>query len=362
MRIRIDRWQALLCFGAAGALVLSGCGGASKSTDDQPESFSASRIEILVGQSPGGGHDTTARAIADNLGNHLPNNPTIIVRNMPGADDKVMTNYLYNDAKADGSFLGVMNFSIPTYQLQGEGPDQGVRYDSGKFNYLGSPTVTTYVLVLHKRLGIGADNLDELATKKVRMANETPGDGPHAAQAALELGLGWDLEPIFGYEGDSRTLAIERGEVDGVITTWESLEQREAAGIESGDLIAVLTMGVDGPALEDPRLKDAKRADELFASRSEEDRQILAVVQSKFGYARALAAPPNMSPEMVEQFRTAFMEMNEDPAYIERAEASYFVVPTPGDVVQERIEKFMDTPREAVDALAAKIAEESPNR
>lgn len=334
--------------------------GAVRAADNNYE-FSGKTIEILVGQSAGGGHDTTARVYARHLGKHLPGEPNVIVRNMPGADDRVMMNYLYNDAEPDGLTLATMNFSIPGYQLRGEGPEEGVRFDVNELSYIGSPTVVTYVMVVHKRTGITAANLREsMQGKSLRFGDENPGSGPHTAQVALALGMGWDLESVFGYEGDNRTLALERGEVDAAITTWESLEEREAAGLASGDLIPVVTIGVDGPALDDPLLQGVPTADELFADASEEAKASLAFVQGKFGFARSLIGPPDMEPELLELFRTAFDEMNADPEYVADAEKFFSVVPTPGSEVERRVAAYMALPPEAVEALSEAIKAATP--
>src|SRR4051812_23177332 len=67
------------------------------------------RMTIVVGFSPGGTYDATARLIARNLGRHLPGNPGVTVQNMPGAGSMAATNHLFNVAPRDGSVLAVIN-------------------------------------------------------------------------------------------------------------------------------------------------------------------------------------------------------------------------------------------------------------
>src|SRR5215212_11974283 len=69
-----------------------------------------SQISLLIGTTPGGGYDVYARALARHLGRHLPGNPTVIPKNIPGAGGLTLTNYIYNKAPTDGSeFATVQN-------------------------------------------------------------------------------------------------------------------------------------------------------------------------------------------------------------------------------------------------------------
>src|SRR6476646_5048867 len=63
-------------------------------------------IEFLVGGAAGGGYDIATRTIALHIGRHIPGNPGIIVRTLPGATGLVMTNQLYNVSKRDGTAIG----------------------------------------------------------------------------------------------------------------------------------------------------------------------------------------------------------------------------------------------------------------
>ena len=59
-------------------------------------------VTLIVSTSAAGGYDTLARAIARHIGKHIAGNPTVIVRNMPGAGGLTATNYLYAAAARDG--------------------------------------------------------------------------------------------------------------------------------------------------------------------------------------------------------------------------------------------------------------------
>ena len=47
--------------------------------------YAGKTIDLIVGASPGGGYDIYARAVSRHLAKHIPGEPTIVVKNMPGA-------------------------------------------------------------------------------------------------------------------------------------------------------------------------------------------------------------------------------------------------------------------------------------
>src|SRR4051794_19976935 len=88
-------------------------------------------ITIISSFGPGGGYSVYADLLARHLGKHLPGNPTVTVRNMPGAGGLNGTNYLYNVAPRDGSVLGIVPQTVAIAQALGAAQ---VRYDVRQFN------------------------------------------------------------------------------------------------------------------------------------------------------------------------------------------------------------------------------------
>ena len=100
--------------------------------------YKGKTLSIVVSSSTGGGYDAMARAIARFIGKHLPGNPTVLVRNMPGAGGITAMNYLYNAAEKDGTVIGLVQNNTPMEPLFGT---KEARYDASKFNWLGTPSV-----------------------------------------------------------------------------------------------------------------------------------------------------------------------------------------------------------------------------
>ena len=92
-------------------------------------------ITLLVGTSPGGINDISARLVARHLGRHIPGNPGFIVQNNPGAGGLVTVNRIYNTAEKDGTVLAKIERAVPQLQIQG---DRNANFDPLKLTWLGS--------------------------------------------------------------------------------------------------------------------------------------------------------------------------------------------------------------------------------
>src|SRR5258708_3197565 len=60
--------------------------------------YKGKTFTVVSGSAPGGGYDTYARLLARYLGRHLPGNPTVVPRNMPGASSYLAANYIFSIA------------------------------------------------------------------------------------------------------------------------------------------------------------------------------------------------------------------------------------------------------------------------
>ena len=60
-------------------------------------------LSMVVGYPTGGSNDIYARSVARHIGKHIPGNPTVVPRNMPGAGSVVAMNNYANRASRDGT-------------------------------------------------------------------------------------------------------------------------------------------------------------------------------------------------------------------------------------------------------------------
>src|SRR3977135_2663566 len=87
-------------------------------------------MTINVGSGFGGGFDAYARLMALHYGRHMPGNPSIVVKNVPGATGLVAMNSLYNAAPRDGSTILASFNTVVLSPLYG---DANARFDPRKF-------------------------------------------------------------------------------------------------------------------------------------------------------------------------------------------------------------------------------------
>src|SRR5690606_11749059 len=75
----------------------------------QKVDFAGKRIDVLVPFAPGDGSDVYARALQPFFEKHLPGNPTIVVRNVPGARSIPGANQFQDRAKPDGAHVMIVS-------------------------------------------------------------------------------------------------------------------------------------------------------------------------------------------------------------------------------------------------------------
>src|SRR5258706_1127760 len=97
--------------------------------------FEGKTITIITSTGVGGTYDVTARLISRHMPRYIPGNPTMIVQNMPGGGNVLATNHMYTIAPKDGTMIATIHNAMPVHQVL---DGQGVRFDAGKFEWLGS--------------------------------------------------------------------------------------------------------------------------------------------------------------------------------------------------------------------------------
>ena len=80
----------------------------------RPISTSGKTVELIISTGAGGGLDTNGRIVARHLGNHIPGNPTIVAKNMPGAGHIRAANYVFKQAPKDGTTIATF---IPIFVM-----------------------------------------------------------------------------------------------------------------------------------------------------------------------------------------------------------------------------------------------------
>ncbi|MEO6165293.1 MAG: tripartite tricarboxylate transporter substrate-binding protein, partial [Candidatus Binatia bacterium] len=237
-------------------------------------------VRIIVGFSAGGGYDAYSRLIGRHIQKHIPGNPSIIVENMAGAGSIILANHMFNAAPKDGTVIGNFSGQIILEQLFG---NPAVQYDLAKFRYLGVPIGETYLLIATRKSGV--TKLDELLGAKAKQLTigGIPGSTVEQGPMLMRDLLGANIKVVSGYKGTSDVrLAMESGEIDGIMNSWESSKVTSLDRIKSGDWQLLAQLG-DNPIAELP-VKGVPTIPMI--AKTEEQRQLLrfgAAAPNQFG-------------------------------------------------------------------------------
>ena len=154
-------------------------------------------INLLIGVNVGGSYDRDARLIARYLGSHIPGNPTVVPQNMIGGGGIVMANYLQTIAPKDGTTIGMMPNTLPMNQMAGMA---GVRYDIGKFHWIGSmmPPAHSAMVAWHAS---GVRTIDDARRREISAGASPKGSYVYTMAALLNEYLGTKFKIVAGYQG-----------------------------------------------------------------------------------------------------------------------------------------------------------------
>lgn len=309
---------------------------------DSVEAFYKGKtLDMIIGYSPGGGYDQYARLVSRFLGHHIPGNPKIVPRNMPGASSFLATNYLANVARQDGSVLGAVAQSIALSQVMGE---PSLEFDASKFPHIGTPALDNNVLVTWHNSEIKSF-ADAVATPSIIGA--TGGSTSSQYPNIMNSVLGTQFEIITGYPGGNEiNFAMENGEVDGRgSVNWASIGP--LGWFEDGLINVIVQVGLQ----RETDLPDVPLVFELATN--PEDERLLRLLSAPTALGRPIITTPNVPEERVQALRDAFDAMVADPAFLEAAAAEGLVVlPKSGVALQAIVDEIIDSNPEDVARLA----------
>jgi len=272
-------------------------------------------ITIIIPIGPGGAYDAYARILSRHLGKHIPGNPTIIARNMPGGGGVIASNYLYSVAPQDGTTLAIIISSFATDQLF---DNLQIKYDAQQFLAVGRLVDTTSVLFFWHTSPIKTlhDLYDRPSTVGITAVNDVPA---YRLRAMNRL-LGTQIKLVPGYpSARDFVLASERGETDGGTSTFVGLSQMFSGYLADKKLNVLVQFA----ARRDRFMPDIPAVIELTRDPQAIDIFKLLVATDEIG--RSLFATPNVPAARLVVLRSAFQAMLADPDF--RAEAEQLKLP-----------------------------------
>jgi tripartite-type tricarboxylate transporter receptor subunit TctC len=322
--------------------------------------YAGKTVTVLVNYSAGGISDIFARMVARYLGNHIPDHPTVIVENKPGAGGAVGTNYLYNVARKDGLTLGAFSAFIARQVLDTE----GTQYDAAQFHWLGGVSEPNFD-VASQSLGITRAAELPRASGEVIVGGLAP-DSPTDLHMRTFLNLlGVRYRYVTGYPGFPETrLAFQRGEIsyrsDG-LTGWYTWL---APVVRDGTVVPVAQLGMprNGQVERDPRIAEIPTFHEVAQEvrgaevRNTVEYRALSMLVQISALLRGVLAPPGTDAGLVALLREAVADTFADPEFRAEMErqVGYQVEFIPGPEAQaiaQRIIRESASDQEATEYL-----------
>jgi tripartite-type tricarboxylate transporter receptor subunit TctC len=341
-RAKYDHRVLIVTLGLTATTISGGTIATSAAWAQTAEQFYSRRsVNLLIGFEPGGGYDLYARLAARHIGVHLPGKPNVVPQNLPGAGALSMMNRLYQTSPKDGSAVGLGHSNIALGQILG---GANIEYDARKFSWIGRLQAT---LDIHYTWHTSPTRT--FADTKLR-ETLVAGTGPSSystvyARVLNEL-VGTRFRIISGFKGTKDSnLAMERGEVEMVLTPWEIVKAANADWVRDKKINILVQYSLSRNA----DLPDVPTVIEVMESN--EQRQIMRLFVSASEIGRSLMMPPDVPKERVEAMRRAYDGMIKDPAFLaDVAKGQMQIDPLSGADLQTMImETFEMTP-----ALVAK--------
>jgi tripartite-type tricarboxylate transporter receptor subunit TctC len=300
MTRRIARLACLLALGSMTSL-------STAAADAVADFYRGKTISLIVSVGEGDGMDRAARVIARHWGKHIPGNPAIVVRNMPGAGSLRATNFLYTQAPKDGTTLAGI---IPAFVRQQMMGGSGVDYDASRFEWIGSSNTSNPTVFVWRTTGV--TSLKQAMEKELLMGATGAGSNAAHYPTILNNVLGTKFKLVMGYRASPAiNLAVERGEVQGRAgETFNTLMLNSPDWVKERkiDILAQIGQRKERGFAYVPLITEFAKDD---ASRT-----VLQVFSDEIALGRPYLAPPGTPAERVAALRTSFEATMKDAAFL----------------------------------------------
>jgi tripartite-type tricarboxylate transporter receptor subunit TctC len=317
---------------------------ANASEQEQAEFYDGRTVQLMIGYSAGGGYDAYGRTVARHLGKHIPGNPNVIVKNVPGAGSLVLMNQIANTLPNDGTVIGAVNSGMPFEPLFG---NEQAKFDVNEVNWLGNLSLVTSIGVLREDSGI--EKWQDLRTKEATVGATGAGSNTNTIPRVLAELFDLKLTVVSGYPGSNDIgLAMERGEVDGLGSAFLSTVKAKNPNWleEDSDVNIIFQLG----RKRHPDLPNVPLVSEM--AETEKEKQVVDLLGARLVMGRPYVAPPGMDPERLATLRKALEDTAKDPEFLADAKNQGLSIEfVDGQEMQEFFKEVYQYPQDIVQAL-----------
>jgi tripartite-type tricarboxylate transporter receptor subunit TctC len=270
------------------------------------------------------------------LEKYLPGNPKILVYNKPGAGGINGTNYFYQHAKKDGTWIYVQSTSAASSYMLG---DPRIQYKLDAFEpVLNSPrggmqyVRKDFGLAQIKNLKDRIERIKSFPIEKRTYGGQTPISAALPYRVALSM-LGIEVNSVWGMRSNGEmAVAFERGEFQLSFDSTISYFRNRKNMIDSGLAVPLFTLGnIDetGKLTRDPAAPDVPTFNEYYVAVYGKEpsgpgyQAFIALMGVSVPLSKSLLLPPGTPKEAVEVWRTAAHEMLNDEEFKTKAKIEF---------------------------------------
>jgi tripartite-type tricarboxylate transporter receptor subunit TctC len=314
--------------------------------------YATKQINLIVASGAGGGYDTNARVLVRTLPNHIPGQPKIVVQNMPGASGIKATNHLYTIAERDGTVIGATANTMPLDPLLG---GQASRFDPRQFGWIGS--IGKQVNVCIAWAANDFDKFEDAQQREMKVSATGATGWRSLMPKMLNSVAGTKFRVINGYATTESMLAVERGEVDGICTTYETLTASQQQWLKNKKVTFLAQFGFE-PI---PAIKDVPMGLNFIKDSADLEAIRLIFLQQETG--RPIVAPPNVPKDRLDTLRRAFDSTMKDPAFLAEAEKAHLDInPLSGAEIEDMLTKAYASPPDRIERAKVILARASKDK
>jgi tripartite-type tricarboxylate transporter receptor subunit TctC len=309
--------------------------------------FRGKSITVIIPTGPGGDRMANATPFMRYFGRHVPGNPNVVPSFMPGAGGAVGMNFLQSVASRDGLTIATPLAPVVLAQVTGE---KSVRYNTAKMNWIGRTADATQVLYV--RSNVDAKDFKDLKSKKVVIGSSGSASASTIIPYVMNHVFGTKMHVVLGYSGSNAfNLAVQRGETDGALTTWNNVGNNYGEQVRDGSLRILFHVALS-PNSELPNVPLA-----LGMTRNEDDRALIELMSSSSEMGQTFVAPPEVPRPIIEALRRAFDATVKDPEYLDMMrKAGNALNPLGGQALSTIVAKTIATPQSVIDRYKAATA------
>lgn len=270
------------------------------------EFYKKNKIDFYIAGAAGGALDLHGRMIVPYLTKHIPGNPTVLPKALPGAGGAKLANFMYTVAPKDGTAIANALPYIAVMQAV-QAPE--AQYDASRYTYLGSIAPINSVMATWNGT-TPAKTFEDMKKTEVIVGATARSSVTYIIPTITNQHLGTKYKIVTGYTSTAPIMvAMERGEIHGRAADFEGILGPHPDWLEKKLVTLHFYTGLE----VDPSMPGVPRLIDLATTT--EQRELLEFISSGSALGRVYLAPPDVPRERAAALKKAFWDAVNDPDY-----------------------------------------------